>query len=53
MLACGSDPVVDAVRTAVVGTARSGLVLDAGPSARTDLSTYATVRHTIVILRKR
>ena len=36
-LTCGSEPVVDAVCTAVVGAARTGRVLDAG-SAREDRS---------------
>ena len=36
-LTCGSEPVVDAVCTAVVGSLRTGLVLDAG-SDREDRS---------------
>ena len=36
-LACGSEPVADAVCTAVVGPARTGRVLDAG-SDREDRS---------------
>ena len=41
-LACGSEPVVDAVCTAVVGSARIGLVFDAA-SDREDRSSDATL----------
>ena len=41
-LACGSEPLVDAVCAAMVVSARTGRVLNAG-SAGTDLPTYATL----------
>ena len=41
-LGCESEPVMDAVCTAVFGPARTGHVLDAG-SDREDRSTYATL----------